>query len=300
MHHANELPALRERNGAVNLRQTTARILVPLLKQFPLPVIELIGRTMSAKSASRLLQLSLRDRDLVIRRGLAAGLRFNPGGYNYRTVLGTYEGPVQRAIAENLEQGGVFYDIGANVGFFTILAARCVGSSGRVVAFEPEPGNAALLRRNVERNGFAHVTVMEKAVASQSGCDTLMLTTYCGSHALTRARKPVNVAGEIEIQTVEIDELLEKGQLDPPSLVKIDVEGSEYEVISGLTGTIEKYRPRIIYETDDAPRAFGSREQEEIKIERLLHERGYIIHRLENSYPYIRRYVAHFLALPEH
>src|SRR5512143_4340041 len=96
MHHANELPALRDRNGAINLRRTTARILVPLLKRFPVPVIELIGRTMSAQSASRLLQLSLRDRDLVIRRGLAAGLLFNPGGYNYRTVLGTYEGPVQR------------------------------------------------------------------------------------------------------------------------------------------------------------------------------------------------------------
>jgi FkbM family methyltransferase len=212
--------------------------------------------------------------------------------------LGTYEVPVQRAIAENLEQGGVFYDIGANVGFFTILAARCVGPSGQVFAFEPEPRNAALLRRNVERNGFAQVTVIEKAVSSQPGCDILMLTPYCGSHALARARQRVNVVDEIEVQTVQLDELVERGQLAPPSLVKIDVEGSDYDVIRGMTRTIEKYRPTIIYETDDAPRVFGTAEDVERNIARLLDEQGYNIHRLEESYPEIQLYVAHFLARP--
>jgi hypothetical protein len=71
----------------------------------------------------------------------------------YMSALGDYEMPVQRAIADNLDEGGICYDIGANVGFFSVFASR-VGAGGKVFAFEPEPGNAARLRHNIEMNGF--------------------------------------------------------------------------------------------------------------------------------------------------
>ena len=79
------------------------------------------------------------------------------------------EPSVQRTLRAIIRPGDVFLDIGANVGFFTILGARLVGDSGSVVAFEPEPRNVAALRDNVALNDFANVTVVAAAVSSSTG-----------------------------------------------------------------------------------------------------------------------------------
>src|SRR5438046_3189821 len=86
----------------------------------------------------------------VIRHGLGAGLRFDArlgsGGY----LLGTAEPDEQAALGGFLKPGDVFYDLGANIGFFATLAARLVGSGGRVYAFEPNPACAGQVRRNAD------------------------------------------------------------------------------------------------------------------------------------------------------
>src|SRR5882757_11121436 len=81
-------------------------------------------------------------------------------------VRGTLEPPVQEALRRLLAPGDVFYDIGANVGFFTILGARLVGPQGHVVAFEPVPACARAVGRNIELNGFAHAEIREAAVGA--------------------------------------------------------------------------------------------------------------------------------------
>jgi FkbM family methyltransferase len=253
--------------------------------------------------ASRLLWGAFHDRDLVIEHGPCAGIRFNSGKYNYQTSLGTYELPVQTEIANNLDEGDVFYDIGANVGFFSCLAARRVGERGKVFAFEPEPRNAAQLRRNIEMNGLAQVTVIQKAVCSASGRGRLLLASYCGTHSMAQFRTPTVGAGEIAVDTVRIDDLIDSGHLTPPTLVKIDVEGAECDVIQGMVRTIDIYRPRIIYETD------AERREDAMEKEREIHEflsaRNYEIRRLEDSYgdyfslENISHYVGHFLARPQ-
>jgi FkbM family methyltransferase len=72
-------------------------------------------------------------------------------------------------LAASLRRGETFYDVGANVGFFTLIAARLVDPGGTVVAFEPLPENVAQLRRNVELNSFRHVVVVPAAVGGESG-----------------------------------------------------------------------------------------------------------------------------------
>ena len=68
---------------------------------------------------------------------------------------------MQTIVAERLRPGMVFYDLGANIGLFTLLAARLVGGTGKVFSFEPDSENATRLRRNIERNGFTNVTVVD-------------------------------------------------------------------------------------------------------------------------------------------
>ena len=105
-----------------------------------------------------------------IKAGPAAGLclELNPRtGQSY--VRGEAEAQIQKVLAARLRPGMVFYDLGANIGLFTLLAARLVGAKGRVISFEPDGEVAARLRRNIERNRFANVTVIEAGVWSKSG-----------------------------------------------------------------------------------------------------------------------------------
>ena len=93
----------------------------------------------------------------VIGAGPGRGLRFDVGGGNPDFAAGTYEPPVQQALADCLKPGDVVLDVGANVGFIAVIAAKLVGPAGRVVAFEPVPENARLVRRNARLNGLSRL-----------------------------------------------------------------------------------------------------------------------------------------------
>lgn len=277
-------------------RQILSQCVRVVLRGIPIKVVERLSNYLPPKQRERLLRLAVQNRNVAIAHGINAGLQFNAGKYHYTTALGTYEIPVQEKIAESLVEGGVFYDIGANAGFFSLLAAKRAGARGKVFAFEPEPRNADLLRRNAQMNGFTQIKVIEKAVSDQSGSGTLFVADNSGMHSLAASGRPGDVVNQMKIEKVQVDQLVESGQLPPPNVVKIDVEGLEYSVMRGMARTIEQHRPRIIYETD-ARRESGALKQEK-DIERFLHNQHYEIFRLEDSYDYTSHYVAHFLAEP--
>ena len=96
----------------------------------------------------------LRWRPIPILSGPGRGLRINLHGSAVVFATGMAERPMQEALARELRPGATFFDIGANVGFVTVLAARLVGPGGRVIAFEPVPQNAAAIRENLALNGI--------------------------------------------------------------------------------------------------------------------------------------------------
>jgi FkbM family methyltransferase len=236
-------------------------------------------------------------RPRIIRQGIAAGLWFTPGQSNPVSVLGFYEPPVQETLAAQLRPGDIFFDIGANVGFFTVVAARLVGNHGRVVAFEPVPRNLVVLQKNVKRNGFDNVSVIAKAVSNQNGQGELILTEYSGGATLSKYIELPDKTGTVLVDIVTIDQLVQNGEVPVPSLIKIDVEGAELEVLSGMVTTLRSYHPSILLEVDDGDElALSKRENDCIK---LLSSCGYLITQLPQSYPGISWKVDHFLALPE-
>lgn len=172
-------------------------------------------------------------------------------------AFGDLESAVQEAMVRHLAPGAVMYDIGANIGFFSLLGARLVGSEpGHVYAFEPAPDNAEAIRENALRNEFANITVVAKAVGERSGRVRLQLVDDAawsrlesyGTHPLTEEI--------LEVDQVAIDELLADGELRPPALVKIDVEGAELAVLEGMRRTIAAHQPAIICELHDTNREF--------------------------------------------
>jgi FkbM family methyltransferase len=188
----------------------------------------------------------LHGRAAVVPSGAAAGLRFRIGPVGTVWASGRMEPSVQRTLRAIIEPGDVFFDVGANVGFFTILGARLVGESGSVVAFEPEPENLAALRDNVNLNAFSNVVVVESAVSSSSGTAQL--------HVLHRATARLLPAGdEVErkgsrVVTTSIDDFLAEHPELEPDVVKIDVEGHEAEVIRGMRETLARLRPTVLCE----------------------------------------------------
>jgi FkbM family methyltransferase len=159
-------------------------------------------------------------------------------------IGGTYELALQRAITERLGGTGVYWDVGAHIGFFSLLAAR---SGADVVCVEPSPENAQRIRTALVRNGL-RAEVIEAAAGSSCGIATFSI----GSDSSTGVLAP----GGIPVELVSLDRLLEARK--PPDLVKIDVEGHEHEVLAGATRLIETVRPTFILElhphlSDSAP-----------------------------------------------
>jgi FkbM family methyltransferase len=183
-----------------------------------------------------------------IQRGPGEGiwLRLNPRtGHNY--FEGGGEPEVQAVVQQYLRPGMTFYDIGANIGFFSLLAARLVGKDGRVVAFEADPEVAGRLRENVERNEFMQISVQEKAVCEKSGVVSFMRTDPLTSPDRGLGHIVDHVGpGTIQVEGVSLDDfILAAGA---PDFVKCDVEGAESEVFRGAQKLLAEKRPIILCE----------------------------------------------------
>ncbi|MCC7207423.1 MAG: FkbM family methyltransferase [Anaerolineae bacterium] len=233
----------------------------------------------------------------TFRDGVAVGLHFDVGPGNPVLLSGRVERPVQQALAEQLKPGQTVYDIGANVGFFTVLAAYLVGVMGMVYAFEPVPDNARTVRVNASLNGFQHIKVVEKAAADHAGRETLILARDAGGAMLESTNeRPPDATREITVELIRIDDMVSAGTLRPPDFIKIDVEGAEMSVLRGMQQTMRDHRPVVLFEVDaeHAP----DMERKYAECAELLGGCGYDVERLQDAYAHIPWSVAHGLARP--
>ena len=230
----------------------------------------------------------------LITVGPGEGLNFDAGTSNPAYESGNNELPVQAAVAELLRAGDVFLDVGANVGFLSVVAARLVGPTGHVVAFEPVPGNLDLIRRNAAANGFAQIEVVPAAVSDQAGRGTLVLADYVGGAALDTVAPPPDACGTLAVDLVTVDGWLAANPQLVPRLIKVDVEGAELAVLRGMTATVARCRPAVIVELDDAEAAEA--EAKAVACTGFLADLGYSVRRLDDSYPDISWHVIHLLA----
>jgi FkbM family methyltransferase len=201
---------------------------------------------------------------LTVPMGLGGGLRLSLRGIPLShahigsLAFGNLEQSVQEAMLRHLGKGGVFYDIGANVGFFALLGAHMAGlDEGEVYAFEPTPDNAAEIRANVELNNTANVTVIEKAVGAEAGTGRLQVVDDQSWSKLVETGEHPFTERVIDIEVVAVDDLVRDG-MTPPTVVKIDVEGFELPVLEGMRETLRAHRPVVICELHGTHREFAA------------------------------------------
>jgi FkbM family methyltransferase len=152
-------------------------------------------------------------------------------------LKGSYERYMRRLFKRELAPGMRVLDVGANIGYYTLLAADAVGPTGRVLAFECVPGNARFLRHNVALNGSSNtVTVVEKAAASRSGVSRCFADTHYSVRS-SLVLEPKGAQG-IDVECTTIDDVI--GADESIDIAKIDVEGMEIDAIKGMERTIAR------------------------------------------------------------
>jgi FkbM family methyltransferase len=166
---------------------------------------------------------------------------------------GKHEPEVQNAILAGVRPGAVVYDIGANVGTMALGAAQLVGNLGMVIAFDGDPENIERLREHSTRNGLEdRLRVVHAAVWSRTGTDGIGFRRGAPSRSQggveADGNRPVLGSGEvINVPAVTLDDFVAAGE-PPPQLLKIDVEGGEYEVLRGANTLFARERPLLIAE----------------------------------------------------
>ena len=187
----------------------------------------------------------------------------------------SYEPHVTRILSSILIKNGgqTFVDIGANIGFFVILAASIVGAKGTIIAVEPNPDNVQLILRSVVRSGYKNIHILPYAASDQ---ETVFEIITGGSNGHVISTKDL-LPHSLFTQSIVLDEHLEKYQ--KIDIVKIDIEGHEPKAIKGFRKSLRKFTPAIV--TEFHPSAlidFGGNDPEEYLSELFgLHRSACII-----------------------
>ncbi|MEA2709747.1 MAG: hypothetical protein QOF78_2348 [Phycisphaerales bacterium] len=209
-----------------------------------------------------LLAFCREGRVCVIEHGHLRGTklrRFNRTLRVQTTYLdGTYEGHLQDALVRELKPGQVFWDVGANEGFFTLLAAKLVGDTGTIVAFEAHPDTCNQLRQQVAVNDLRNVTIVQKAVADRSGKMSFVDDAASTMARLAEARNTRAAGRMITVDATTLDDSVNCAG-KKPTLLKIDVEGAEILVLRGADRLLRECRPTILVELHDAELAAEAR-----------------------------------------
>jgi FkbM family methyltransferase len=152
-----------------------------------------------------------------------------------------------------LKPGSWMIDVGAHIGWYSLCAARCVGPTGQVLAFEPTLSNRKLLIQNLEMNGLRNVMVKEQGLGDFNGVAEMTLSfDNSGDHCLISPsfqgpERRVN-ASKLQIKVSTLDQHLSAQEFARVSLIKIDAQGSEPRILTGMLALLEKHRPPILME----------------------------------------------------
>lgn len=212
-------------------------------------VISLCGRIPVLGASLRRIARRYPEGSVVtIRTGHLAGCRWRR---SHRYVsgywLGIYELPIQECLVRELKPGDVFYDIGANAGFFTLLGSKRVGPQGRVFSFEPLPENIGSVRAQLQLNDVANCEVVDAAVADRAGNVEFYEGEDTSTAHLKRTDRGDVGAAAIVVRAICLDEFVATSPA--PDFIKMDIEGAELAALKGAERLLHgENPPKILIE----------------------------------------------------
>jgi FkbM family methyltransferase len=197
------------------------------------------------KLLKKLIRIPLRwispETEVSILIGKLRGKKWIVGSGIPAQWIGYYESGQGILFAKACKDGGVVYDIGAHVGYYSLLAASSVGSSGSVYAFEPLPRNIAFLEQHKQLNNMNSINIFQVAVSDKFGEANFDIGTSNFQGALTEGKD----TDKLIVKTIKLDDFVSENGLKPPDVMKIDVEGAEEQVLIGAESLLISCKPII-------------------------------------------------------
>lgn len=216
-------------------------------------------------------------------QGVNKGYKWIVGSGLHGFWLGHYEPKHQALLSHLVRDGMTVFDIGANVGFYTLAFARLVGRQGEVWAFEPDCRNVSYLLAHIDLNGLDNVKVVQAAVGLRND----MLPFVRGPNF------SVGKIGKLSayfVPQVALDDLWSSGKIGIPHVMKIDVEGAEHAVLEGARGILMQRSTRIVLSLHG--------DEQQRRCRELLQELGYSLYCLDGT-PVADKSVDEIYALPQ-
>jgi FkbM family methyltransferase len=196
--------------------------------------------------------------------------------------LGTYEPDLQAGISALVKPGMVAYDVGANIGYISLLLAKAVGKTGRVYSFEALPQNLKRLDKHITMNDLQdRVEIIPGAVVDRSGPLRFWVgpSANMGKAEGSAGRKPIENGDSIEVEGLSLDDFASRQDHPQPDVVKMDIEGGEVLALPGMRQVLAHAKPLVFLELH-GPQAARVAWQEFI-------EAGYRLCNLSPGYPVV-------------
>lgn len=195
--------------------------------------------------------------------------------------LGTYEPDLQAALPDFVRPEQVIYDVGANIGYISLMFARLAGANAKIYAFEALPANLERIRANLELNHAANVQLIHAAVLNASGEALFYVheSIGMGKAAGSAGRRAESYKAELKVPALSLDDFVFLQGNPPPHLVKMDIEGGEVLALPGMRRILAEHAPTLLLELHGP-------EAEAIAWQTLT-AAGYTLRQMSSGYPLI-------------
>jgi FkbM family methyltransferase len=202
----------------------------------------------------------------------------------YVWLFGEWEPDVTRFVSSRLSDGDVFVDVGANIGYYSLLASRYIGERGSVVAVEASPGVFAELCHNIETNHLAgRIRPVNAAASAAAGAVTIFAGPdhNVGMSTTVPSRK---LRAEATVAALPLEEMLTPSEIAATRIIKIDVEGAEPDVLAGMTTLIPLLRNDAEIVIELSPRWWERQDMSPVDILRPFLDGGFTMYAIGNDY----------------
>ena len=190
-------------------------------------IIILVGRVLRSLSKSNFVEIEGRKMFVHGNDGFAL------------SIFKVYEPEQTEVVKKFVKAGDIVIDIGAHVGYYTLLFAQIVGNKGKVYSFEPDPENFKLLKKNIEINGFQNVILEQKAISNENEKVQLFIDKENRGENRIYDAKMNDTNESIQVESVRLDDYFQNFKQEI-NFIKIDAEGSELDIFCGMTSIIGK------------------------------------------------------------
>ena len=189
-----------------------------------------------------LLKIIPKGMTVLIVQGRLKGKKWIKGSGVNGYWLGSYESEKVSLFEKTLKKGNIVFDIGAHIGFYSLLSAELTGKDGKVFSFEPLTTNYEYLKKHIEINNYRNITPLNVAVSDKDD-----FAFFSEGESTSTGHLANN--GEIKVRTIAIDDWINNKKLPIPNVLKIDVEGAEFSVLKGAVNLLKTHHPVVFLST---------------------------------------------------